>query len=82
MAAASSTRPKFVHRCNRDGTIDSICRECFVTVATCKRETDLEQPEHNHICDPWTVERFKKASRPGIGSVDWPWQASAQSAPA
>lgn len=77
MAAASPTRPKFVHRSNRDGTIDSICRECFVTVATCRRESDLEQPERNHTCDPSTVERFKAASRMGMGPVDAPWHASA-----
>lgn len=77
MAAAFPTRPKFVHRNNRDGTIDTICRECFVTVATCRRETDLEQPERNHTCDPWTVERFKRASRTGMGPVDSSWHASA-----
>ena len=25
---------KFIHRINGDGSIDSICRECFVTIAT------------------------------------------------
>ena len=25
---------QFVHRLNENGTIDSICRDCFITVAT------------------------------------------------
>ena len=25
---------QFIHRLNDDGTIDSICRDCFVTIAT------------------------------------------------
>lgn len=53
-------KPKFLHRFNSDGTIDTICRECFITVATRSREADLERPESDHICDPWVVEKFKE----------------------
>ena len=77
MAAASPTRPKFVHRMNRDGTVDSICRECFITVATSQREADLQEPEYKHACDSWTVERFKKLKSPEIGPDVLPWRASA-----
>lgn len=77
MAAASPTRPKFVHRSNRDGTVDSICRGCFMTVATSRRETDLEQAERKHCCDPWTVERFKKIATPEVGHEVLHWRASA-----
>ena len=57
-----STNCKFVHRVNRDGTYDSICRECFVTVATELREADLEPLENQHLCDPWLLEKFAKHS--------------------
>lgn len=49
MAAGSS---KFVHRPNHDGTFDSICPRCFVTIATRFDETDLESNERDHECDP------------------------------
>ena len=67
MAATIPAGSKFVHRCNHDGTIDSICRECFVTVATSKREVDLERSERMHACDPWTVDRFKELAKPDPG---------------
>ena len=36
---------QFLHRANWDGTFASICRECFSTVATVKREPDLDKAE-------------------------------------
>jgi hypothetical protein len=75
MAAASPASLKFVHRSNRNGTTDSICRECFATVATAIWEADLERSERAHACDPWTVERFKKLVKPGIRPVVLPWRA-------
>ena len=77
MAAASPDSPRFVHRCNQDGTVDSICRECFVTVATSKRELDLEHSERTHICDPWTVDRFRKLADPEREVFEPPWRATA-----
>lgn len=50
----------FAHRTNRDGTIDSICKECFVTVATAMWESELDQPEHAHVCDPWVLKQYNK----------------------
>jgi hypothetical protein len=43
---------RFAHRTNDDGTVDSICRKCFATVATCHWESDLENAERDHVCDP------------------------------
>ena len=43
---------QFVHRFNEDGTIDSICRDCFVTVATEVSSSHLELEERKHKCDP------------------------------
>lgn len=77
MAVASPTRPKFVHRSNRNGTTDSICRECFATVATAIWEADLERSENDHACDAWTVERFKRLVKPEIPRAVHPWRASA-----
>lgn len=52
----------FAHRANSDGTSDSICRHCFVTVCTSTWETDLADAERRHICDPVVVARWKKGS--------------------
>ena len=49
---------EFVHRENRDGTIDSICRRCFVTVVSSTLRADLERREKDHICDPLALARF------------------------
>jgi len=46
-----SSALKFVHRHNRDHTWDSICRNCYLTVATADDEESLATPEHNHDCD-------------------------------
>jgi len=58
MAQASTLQ--FAHRLNEDGTIDSICRDCFVTVTTASSESDLEHEECDHTCDPALIERYKK----------------------
>ena len=51
---------QFAHRINDDGTIDSICCDCFVTVGTESSEADLERVEHDHACHPALVEHYKK----------------------
>lgn len=59
LVLSTSTDSQFVHRVNRNGTIDSICRECFRTVACSESESDLTKPEADHVCDPWTRQRYK-----------------------
>lgn len=49
----------FAHRPNRDGTIDSICRRCYVTVATAVSEMALSAYEEKHVCDQDRVARFR-----------------------
>jgi len=44
------THIAFPHRRNSDGTIDSICRGCFVTIATEATDAELEGAERKHIC--------------------------------
>jgi len=41
---------KFSHRCNTDGTCQSICPECYKTVAESREERDLKQAEETHVC--------------------------------
>lgn len=49
----------FLHRANRDGTTDSVCKYCYVTVCTSTWETELARAEHAHVCDPKVVARWK-----------------------
>lgn len=49
---------KFIHRINEDGSIDSICRDCFVTIATGRTRSDLEGQERQHTCEPMILERY------------------------
>jgi hypothetical protein len=51
---------KFIHRINGDGSIDSICRECFVTIATAYSRSELARDEQAHACEPVLLERYKK----------------------
>ena len=53
--------PDFVHRENGDGTFDSFCRGCFVTVATARLETELKSKERDHICDFWDLMRYQES---------------------
>ena len=48
----------FPHRINSDGTIDSICNHCFVTVGTSTTESDLELFESSHVCEPARVSYY------------------------
>jgi hypothetical protein len=50
------TSNPFAHRTNRDGTIDSICKKCFMTVGTAEEVEALKVLESSHVCDPWTME--------------------------
>jgi hypothetical protein len=40
----------FPHRKNPDGTWDSICSDCFRTIARVKDPSDLELFERDHDC--------------------------------
>jgi hypothetical protein len=46
------------HRLNKDGTYDSICRFCFTTIATVRHESDLDELERDHTCDPGALRRY------------------------
>jgi hypothetical protein len=40
----------FQHRRNKDGSYDSICSSCYITVAHSRQEADLAAHEQAHIC--------------------------------
>jgi len=42
---------RFAHRQNKDGTIDSICLHCFLTIASSKSIRTLAMTESRHRCD-------------------------------
>jgi len=54
----SSEHPKFSHRRNADGTLDSICTDCFVTIASEMSEADLVSKEGTHRCDPLLIAHY------------------------
>jgi hypothetical protein len=56
---------KFPHRHNSDGSYDSICTACFVTVASVRDEELLRGHELAHVCDPvnlYRIESLKSVS--------------------
>lgn len=46
----NSTPSLFLH-CFRNERYDSICKMCFITVASQQIEDDLAKAEGDHICD-------------------------------
>lgn len=49
---------KFAHRKNSDGSFDSICLKCFVTVGQGQEEEDLDLAEYIHVCDMEVLESY------------------------
>ena len=47
----SMAEDQFPHRLNRDGSLDSIYKRCFQTIASCYSETALADAEKLHQCD-------------------------------
>jgi len=46
----SSGRDEFAHRQNADGSFDSICLACYLTVSSAPSESNLLDGEANHWC--------------------------------
>jgi hypothetical protein len=59
----SPLRPSFLRHVNANGIVDSVCRNCYVTVASATRESELEEPERNHVCNPNLVEHWKDIAK-------------------
>ena len=45
----------YAHRQNADGTFDSICLSCFLTIISANSESQLTEAETQHSCDPGDV---------------------------
>jgi hypothetical protein len=45
----------YPHRRNKDGTFDSICLKCFLTIAHTATEVELLAYDSEHICKFWAV---------------------------
>ena len=57
---ASLTPSTFVRRLTEHRTTESTCTRCSLTVATAKREEELDQAEQRHVCDSWLLEQWKQ----------------------
>jgi len=55
---------QFCLRHDRDGTINSFCLKCFVTVSRGECNEDRAQREQSHVCNIYEVERFAVAMIP------------------
>ena len=70
----------FHHRHNDDSTWDSICRNCFLTMATVYNEDDLAMHECNHDCgDLWLAKKGNHLENLGVSdnrSPDWKYYPS------
>ena len=57
VAMTHTVSAAYAHRQNRDGSIDSICKTCFATIAQAKNELALTQHEWAHSCPEWIRSR-------------------------
>jgi hypothetical protein len=60
----------FPHRTNEDGSYDSICRICHLTVGSASIERELARSEREHACDPNRIYQLTEDSRVQRESVD------------
>jgi hypothetical protein len=69
-----SARCNYPHRMNTDGTIDSICPRCYVTIASSTWEAELEVMEADHVCEPGRLSYYEE-QRQKIPVQDYPTTA-------
>jgi hypothetical protein len=55
----SIERPACPHRRNPDESFDSICPDCFATIARTQNEAELARHERNHLCRAEDLDRFR-----------------------
>lgn len=65
----TSSSSRFPHRINRDGTIDSICPHCYVTIGTSTWEADLERMEAAHVCEPARLSYYEERRKPAAKKI-------------
>jgi hypothetical protein len=47
---AHTASPAFAHRPKSNGTAESICLKCYMTIGPPQNEADLEVQEAGHVC--------------------------------
>jgi len=47
----------YPHRQNKDGSYESICMTCFLTISHANTETELKGQEEAHLCLPSLVSK-------------------------
>jgi len=62
--------PQFPHRHNADGSYDSICPTCLMTVASVRTEAELASCEHAHVCSPERLYLLSRYSVPAGSYFD------------
>lgn len=60
----------FHHRHNRNGTHDSICPGCYMTVASARGEGELARCEAEHTCDPIRLYQVNEYACHAIGDLE------------
>jgi hypothetical protein len=55
----------YAHRCNADGSFDSICLHCLQTVASASIDAALAQNEMEHRCIALNLKVFEAGRAPG-----------------
>ena len=66
----SIVRPAYPHRRNPDGSFDSICPDCFATIAKTQIEAELAPHERNHVCRPEDLDRFRAMRKAPARAVE------------
>ena len=56
----SNLGPAFSRRIESDGTIVSTCNSCLFAVAGSRQETDVEDAELGHTCNPEALDLWKR----------------------
>ncbi len=54
----------FPHVHNLNGTHDSVCARCHLTIASAKHEAQLNPYEQAHRCDPVRLYQFSQGRTP------------------
>jgi len=53
----------FHHRHHDNGTLDSICPRCFLTIALAIEKQHVSLVEHIHECDPFRLHQIENGLR-------------------
>jgi hypothetical protein len=63
--------PYFPHRRNADGSFDSICLKCLLTIANAPTEAGLAKHDKYHACNPSILSQraFDRAHENGRNSA-------------